>query len=119
MMKIVSKLKLLIERIAALFPSRLPQGLAHFEQWAESIIKMAGAPNNDSVKFTLAVQVLHLETTISHKAKEFFIRSLRKAMSNQVVSQVINDLKAKQAEANKPTEVTVPTETVTNANPQT
>lgn len=99
MKMIINKLKHFFNRIRAFFPTPLPQGLAEFETWSESVINLAGAPNNDSVKFALAVQVLHLDSTISHKPKEFFIRSLRKAMSNQIVSQVINDLKAKQQEA--------------------
>jgi hypothetical protein len=94
-----NKLKKAVSRFRALFPSRLPQGVTEFETWSDSIIELYGAPNNDSVKFSIAVMVLHLPSTTAYKSKEFFGRSLYKAMSNQVVSQVIQDLKTKQEQA--------------------
>lgn len=74
----------------------LPRGLAEFETWAKEIIELAGAPDNDSVRFALATMVLHLGTEDDTYPKEGFAKRLRKAMANQVVSQVINELKAKQ-----------------------
>lgn len=96
MEQVINKIKDVIERIVAFIPTALPRGIEEFNEWANSIIKQAGLPTNDSVKFALAVQVLHLDPTVASKPKEFFIRSLKKAASNQVVSQVINDLKEKQ-----------------------
>lgn len=88
-----------LERVLAYIPSRLPVGIHEAEVWAESIIRMAKLPQNDSMKFALCVKILHLGEAESYKAKEFFIRCLHKAAANQVVSQIINDLKAKQQEA--------------------
>lgn len=88
----------------------LPQGISAFEPWAADIIKKAGLPDNDSVKFSVAVMVLHLPSECASKPKSYFIRCLQKAAANQVVSQIIQDLKAKQDAAQKaaqqPAEVT-------------
>lgn len=105
-------MKNFLKKLLALIPTRLPQGLSEFESWSNEIISLYGSPNNDSVKFSLAVMILHLDSTTSHKPKAYFGRALRKAASNQVVSQVINDLKDKQAKA---LEASKATEPVTNA----
>lgn len=77
-------------------PTRLPAGIAEFDAWANDVIQLAGAPNNDSVKFSLAVMILHAGQDEDALPKNLFAKRLRKAMANQVVSQIINDLKAKQ-----------------------
>lgn len=81
---------------AAFFPSPLPRGMTEFKTWSSSIISTYNLPDNDSVRFSLAVMVLHLDSTNAFKPKRFFGLSALKGMSNQVVSQVIQDLKAKQ-----------------------
>lgn len=101
MSNIILKVKRLYHHAAALVPTKLPRGLKEFDDWANSVIDLYGAPNNDSVKFTLAVMILHLGETTSHKPKLYFGRALGKTMSNQVVSQIIQDLKSKQEAARK------------------
>lgn len=99
MNNLIQKIKRAYERIRAYFPSRLPQGMEEADAWSERIIRMSGLPQNDSIKFALCVKVLHLGEADSSKPDEFFIRSLHKAAANQVVSQIINDLKTKQKAA--------------------
>lgn len=93
------QLKRLFNRFLALLPSRLPQGIAEFEAWAVSIIVIYGMPDNDSVRFALAVAILHLPSTAAYKPKEYFGRTLIKGASSQVAGQVMEDLKAKQKAA--------------------
>src|ERR1700733_11205835 len=93
---LLTKIKNVLARIRAYFPSTLPQGVTECHKWCDEIIQMAGLPNNDSVRFALCVKILHLGETECNKAKEYFVRALKKAAANQVVSQIINDLKAKQ-----------------------
>lgn len=90
-----------VYQFLGIFPTRLPVGMTEFNIWAQSVIKTYGLPNNDSVVFSLAVMVLHLDSTTDRKPKLYFAKSVRKAMSNQIVSQVIQDLKAKQQAADK------------------
>lgn len=93
-----AKLKKVLSLLKACLPSPLPVGLTQYEEWSNEVIELAGAPNNDSTKFTVAVMILHLDSTAAYKPKIFFVKSLKKAMSNQTVSQIIQDLKTKQAE---------------------
>lgn len=105
----------MLKRLLAHLPSKLPQGLTDFETWATDIIETYGMPNNDSVKFALAVQILHLPATAAYKPKAYFGHTLIKGAASQVAGQVMQDLKAKQAaeiEAAKQTqgtEATAPT----------
>lgn len=120
--KLRQTLKVALKRLLAYFPSLLPQGLTELENWSSDIINTYGMPDNDSVRFTLAVTILHLDPTTSRKPKAYFGRCLRKAAANQVVSQVIQDLKYKQEEARKaalqqPAEVTA-TPVVTHVEPE-
>jgi hypothetical protein len=87
--------------VLSYLPRRLPQGLTEFSDFAQEVLSLSGLPDNDSTRFSLAVMVLHLDSTSSHKPKRYFIRSLQKTAANQVVSQVINDLKEKQAAQQK------------------
>lgn len=104
MSKISNKIKQFLNR------NLLPQGISEFESWSADIITKAGLPDNDSVRFSVAVMVLHLPSECASKPKSYFIKCLQKAAANQVVSQVIQDLKAKQEAAQKaaqqPAEVT-------------
>lgn len=94
-MKTISKL---IKLIRSLFPSRLPVGLQEFNAWAEEIISLAKAPDNDSVRFALAAMIVNSDVTKAYQPKMFFILQLRKGMANQVASHVMYESKKKQAE---------------------
>ena len=90
-------MKLFLKRLLSYLPSKLPQGMAHFDEWAEDIIKTYGMPNNPSIKFALAGQILHLPATAAYKAKAYFGHTLIKGAASQVALGVMEDLKAKQA----------------------
>ena len=81
----------------SIFPSKLPQGVSDFESWASGIIQAYGSPDNDSVRFALAVQIMHLSPTSAYKPKAYFGLVLLKGAATQVAGQVMQDLKAKQA----------------------
>lgn len=95
-------MKLLLKRMLSLLPSKLPVGLSQFDPWANSIIELSGQfADLDSMKFALASQVLHLGAQRSSVPKNFFVQSMRKAAANQVASQVFQDIKQRQLEAQK------------------
>lgn len=96
MNNLLAKIKLIAERLRAFFPQTLPQGRTEAEAWADSIIRLSGLPDNGSVRFALYVKVLHLGETDDRKPKEYFIRAMRKAAANQVVSTIINEIKENQ-----------------------
>lgn len=110
-------------------PQKLPQGLAEFESWSKAIIDGYEMPDNDSIRFALATNIMHLSTDPRDKAMpaayvapEYFGHTLIKGAANQVAHAVMQDLKAKQAaeiEAAKTAEATAVTpESVTPDAPQ-
>lgn len=94
---LLDKLKSFKLYLQALRPSPLPQGISEFNDWATDIIRLSGAPDNDSVRFALAAMIMHLESTTASKPKLFFALALRKGAANQVAHAIMMDLKAKQA----------------------
>jgi len=91
---------LVIKRILAYLPTRLPVGMTEFNKWSNSIIELVGPiADETSLKWALAVAVLHLGETASSKPKMYFVRKLLKGAANQVVSQVIQDIKEAQKAA--------------------
>lgn len=96
MKDLLLKLKRLLKLAKSLIPTSLPKGVTEFHAWADDIIDLSGAPNNDSVKFALATNILHASPTSAIKAKFHYILLIKKAMANQVASHVINEAKAKQ-----------------------
>lgn len=93
---IINKIKLFFTKVSNFLPELLPIGLSDYDAWADSIITTYEFPDNDSIRFSLAVMILHLSSTAAYKSKRYFALCLHKGMSNQVVSQVMQDLKAKQ-----------------------
>lgn len=121
-------MKKLINYFLSYLPRRLPVGMSEFQNWSSRIISLSGQfADDDSMRFALASQVMHLGAQKSSVPDQYFIRSMRKAAANQVASQIFQDIKNKQVEAQKAAEeaakqklaeVTAPTEkseSVTNA----
>jgi hypothetical protein len=96
----IQKLKLLLKRALSYIPTRLPVGMAEFENWSEEVIELSGAfADRTSMKFALASMILHAEHSASVLSKNYFVRRLRKSAANQVASQVFQDIKQKQEAA--------------------
>lgn len=94
-----TKLTKLFKRLRALFPSRLPVGVSEFNTWAADLIEIYDLPNNDSIRFALAVSILHTESATFYKAKEFYGRSMLKAAANEIAGSIVQELKNKQQAA--------------------
>jgi hypothetical protein len=76
---------------------KLPQGVAEFHTWAESIITHYGLPLNNSVKFAIATLILHAKEDAAYLSKEYFGLRALKSAANQVAAGVMQDLKNEQA----------------------
>lgn len=80
--------------------SPLPVGMSEFESWSNDIIELVGPiADKDSLKYAMASQLMHLDHKVSSIPKQYFVRCLRKAAANQVASQVFQNIKQAQAEA--------------------
>lgn len=73
----------------------LPMGRTEFHDWSDRIISGAMIPGAtiDSMKFSLADQLLHLGPTESHKEDAFFIHVLRKCAVNQVADEMRKEIR--------------------------
>ena len=85
-----------IKRLLAHIPTKLPQGMTSFEDWSNDIIDTYDMPSNDSVKFAIAVAILHLKSDEGYKAKAYFGNILIKGASSQIAQAVMQDCKARQ-----------------------
>ena len=101
MNNLAQKVKILFNKLLGLFPTALPIGLTEFNTWASSIIDTYDFPDNDSVRFSLAVMIMHLPSDKSSVRKSLIASQLHKGASNQVAAAVVQDLKAKQEAAQK------------------
>lgn len=81
-------------------PTQLPVGLTAFNKFTEEVITVAGPmADEDSMKWAIANQIIHLPQTTSKKPMQYFVRSLRKAAANQVASYAFQEIKLKQQTA--------------------
>ena len=106
-----------INQIKGLWPAKLPVGMTAHKAWADNIIKTYGLPDNDSIRFTLAVNLMHVEQTTHRKADFFFYKKVHKGMANEVANAVIMDLKQKQAEEAEAAKAKEAEEPATKAGP--
>lgn len=95
-------MKLVLKRLLSRLPTPLPVGLTAFHAWADEIIELSGNfADEDSMKYAIANNLIHLSHTTAFKPKHYFVSTLRKAAANQVASQVFMDIKVKQEEKQK------------------
>lgn len=95
-------MKKLVTLLLSYVSTPLPVGITQFNKWADEIIQITGEfADRDSMTFAIASQVMHLGPQRSRVPKQFFVKSLRKAAANQVASQIFQDIKLKQQEAQK------------------
>lgn len=101
-------MKRLFLKLLALLPSKLPVGVQEFDSWAKDIIALLDKGLQevpvDQVKFALASIIMHLGSTTKTKSKAYFVACLHKTAANQVASQVFQDIKVAQLEAQKAAE---------------
>lgn len=92
-------MNLLIKKLLSYLPSRLPVGMTQFQQWSQDIIDLCGPlADEDSMRFAICSQILHMGAQKDRVPKRYFVASLRKAAANQVASQVFQDVKLRQQE---------------------
>lgn len=110
MKNLLNNLKRYYQIARDFFPSAVPIGMTDFENWSSSIISTYNFPDNDSIRFALASQVMHSGDKAAFTPRRVFMLMLRAGAAKQVAYAVFSDLKAKQqaaaAEQVKPVEVT-------------
>jgi len=116
-------MRLFLKRLLAYVPTKLPVGMTEMTVWMDSIIELSGQfADQDSMRFAIASILIHADSSKGALPKHYFISRLRKSAANQVASQVFQDIKTKQQEAQaaaaaKPVEATTQPSVVANETP--
>ena len=102
MKRIIAKIKRNYALLRAFFPTRLPQGMTEFNEFADSIIDLYDFPkDNDGYINMIATMIQHFDRTVHATSKYNFSRLMRKAVANEVAYYVIQDLKLKKKKENE------------------
>lgn len=88
-------------RIRALFPSQLPVGVSEFNNYCDKIIDACGFPNDPSYRHTIGTMIMQLSPTTDKKSTQYFIKSIRKAMANEIAYFVIMQIRDERAAKEK------------------
>lgn len=100
-----------LKRIRGMFPEPLPSGPMEFDQWCADIFDIYGLPDHADFRHALASMILHQNSNVDAMPKRFFVKSIKKAMANQVAFKKLEEYrdqdKKKLAEQPKP-EATTP-----------
>ncbi len=88
-------------KIQDFFPTRLPNGLTHFNDWCDRLLftyfpPEVSPPSEDSFRFSIAAMVMHLDAGSAKKSNRFFGKAIQKGAANEVASYVMQTLKAKR-----------------------
>ncbi len=90
-------MKKLLKKMLLALPHRLPVGMTEFETWASSIIDAYDLPDNESVRFSLASMILHLNSTDAFKPRRHFALCMLKGMASQIAQAKMQEYKENQA----------------------
>jgi len=101
MSKYTAKIVRFFNQIRGFFPTRLPVGVAAFEEWTDHIMATYDMPTDSraSVQFVLASIVLHLGETVYRKPNFYFYKVIQTSAAKQVSSYVFQEIKAQQQAA--------------------
>lgn len=98
----------LVEWLFSFLPTPMPIGRTSFDSWAESVLRIAGVPDNRSTRAALAAETMHISAKDAARGKRFFARKMRKIAANEVAHAIFSEAheeKKKQAHEEAKTEV--------------
>lgn len=80
----------------------LPVTMDEYNAFLDRVIALAGSyADRDSMEFAISSILIHAPPEKGSLSDDYFISRLRKSAANQFASQKFQDIKAKQAEAQK------------------
>lgn len=91
-------------RLLYLFPRSLPRGAKEFDSYCDTLFALYQLPNLQSYKEAIATMILHLSPTTDRKSPLFFVKSVKKAMANQVAYSFLHPPKEDEEAKKKASE---------------
>jgi hypothetical protein len=106
-MKFTAFLKSWLKKQLGLWPQKLPVGISEFDAFAKKIFAIYEIPDLPSYRNAIATMIMHLPPTVDKMPLVYFGRSIKKAQSNQIAYEIIQQIKeaekaAKAIEASEP-----------------
>lgn len=106
--------------LKGLFPAHLPQGVAEFDTWVDSLIATYALPTKlkTDVIFICSNEIMRLGPDTYRKSKYYFVRRINAAASKQVAGAVFYETKNKhQQEQAKAQQAAAPALAVVQSEP--
>ncbi len=94
----MKRLKRLYRVLRSFLPSQLPQSGSAMDAFIQEVLELAEVPDNSSFRVAVCTQLMHVSPDRDSKSKRAFVIALRKAISNQLAYQVIQQEKARKDE---------------------
>ncbi len=69
------------------------------DAFIQEVLELAQVPDNSSFRVAVCTQIMHISPNRDNKPKRAFVIALRKAISNQLAYEVIQQEKAKKDES--------------------
>ncbi len=98
-------MKLAFKRLLAYLPTKLPLGMAEYEQFVKDIRSLLDsrldALPDDDISFVIAANITHGGPTVDRLPKQRFVRVINAAAAKQVAGQAFQDIKKRQLAASE------------------
>lgn len=95
-MNLVSNVKKPFKVLRGYFPEALPLNAEWMKRFTEDILTTYGLPDMPSYRQAIGTVVMHLGQQTNYKSKHFFAKTVRKAISNQLAYEMLQELKEQE-----------------------
>jgi hypothetical protein len=96
MNEIKQKVALKLKQLAGYWPTDLPVGMTDLENFASDIFETYDIPDKRSYRHAVATMIMHLGPQTNKVPKMYFVKSIRKAMANQIAFEKIQAIKEEE-----------------------
>lgn len=91
-----SEFKRYVKYVRGFFPEALPLNYEWMKNFTDDILFTYSLPDMPSYRQAIGTVVMHLGQQTNHKSKYFFAKTVRKAISNQLAYEMLQELKEAQ-----------------------
>ena len=96
MNEIKQKVALKLKQLSGYLPTDLPVGMTDLENFSTDIFKTYDIPDKRSYRHAVATMIMHLGPQTNKVPKMYFVKSIRKAMANQIAFEKIQAIKEEE-----------------------
>lgn len=102
LLSIRTRLKAFIALLLSYIPTPLPTTPQGIESFTDSILELGGWDQaNISFRNAIVTQILHVPMGTNNVPKQFFIKTIRRSITNQLAYARMNDYKQQEKQVNE------------------